>query len=171
MQKDFSYPLKIEELGQNEQTYRLVADKEQLEFLRDVLQVPAVNSFEVVIKLKFQKKKGQLQVWGDVKSNIGLISVISLDHFDKLYQTSFEVLYDTNATYEDIKEQDVDIMADIPDIVENGEINLVDIAIEQLALVLDDHPRKEGEVFDEIIEDVGAVRNNPFAILEQLKKK
>ena len=56
-------------------------------------------------------------------------------------------------------------------IVENGEINLVDIAIEQLALVLDDHPRKEGEVFDEIIEDVGAVRNNPFAILEQLKKK
>ena len=62
-------------------------------------------------------------------------------------------------------------MADIPDIKENNEINLADIAIEQIALILDDHPRKEGEIFDEIIEDVSPIRHNPFAILEQLKKK
>lgn len=171
MQKDFSYPLKIDELGQKEQTYKLVADKEQLEFIKNILQVPVVNSFEASIKLKFHKKVGKLKVWGDVSADIGLISVISLEPFNKLHQTSFELLYDTNATYEDIKELDVDIMADIPDIIENNEINLADIAIEQIALILDDHPRKEGEIFDEIIEDVSPIRHNPFAILEQLKKK
>ncbi len=171
MQKDFSYPLKIEEIGQSEQTYKLIADKEQLEFIRGILQVPAVNSFEALIKLKFHKKIGKLKVWGEVKADIGLISVISLEPFDKLHQTSFELLYDTNATYEDIKEQDVDIMADIPDVVMNGEINLADISLEQIALILDDHPRKDGEFFDEIIEDVSPIRHNPFAILEQLKKK
>ena len=62
-------------------------------------------------------------------------------------------------------------MADIPDIVTNGEINLADIAIEQLALILDDYPRKEGEEFEEIIEDISPIRNNPFAVLESLKKK
>ena len=171
MQKDFSYPLKIEDLGQGEQKYTLIADKDQLEFLTDVLQVPSVKSFEANIWLKFYKKRGILDVWGDVKANIGLISVISLDEFDKLHQTDFKITYDTNATYEEIKEQDDDIMADIPDIIINGEINLADIAIEQLALVLDDYPRKEGEVFDEVIEDASPIRNNPFAVLEKLQKK
>ena len=171
MQKDFSYPLKIDELGQGEQTYKLVADEEQLEFLQDVLQVPAMNSFEALIKLKFYKKRGVLNVWGTVTSDIEQISVISLESFRKLYQANFEVTYDTNATYEEIKEQDVDIMADIPDVVMNGEINLADIAIEQLALELDDYPRKEGEEFESIIEDMTPIRNNPFSILEQLKKK
>lgn len=171
MQKDFSYPLKIEELGQKEQNYKLKADKEQLEFIRDILQVPAVNSFEADIKLKFYKRQGRLDVWGEVKSVIGQISVISLEPFDKEYNTKFEITYDTNATYEEIKEQDVDIMADIPDIVENGEINLADIAIEHIALVLDDYPRKEGEVFDQVIEDISPIRNTPFAVLEKLKNK
>ena len=171
MQKDFSYPLKIEDLGQGEQNYTLKADKEQLEFIKDILQVPAVNSFEASIKLKFRKKLGELRVWGEVKSQIGQISVISLEEFNKEYKSSFEIVYDTNATYEQIREQDVDIMADVPDIVINGEINLADIAIEQIALVLDDYPRKEGEVFDQIIEDVSPIRNTPFAILETLKKK
>ena len=147
MQKDFSYPLKIEDLGQGEQNYTLKADKEQLEFIKDILQVPAVNSFEASIKLKFRKKLGELRVWGEVKSQIGQISVISLEEFNKEYKSSFEIVYDTNATYEQIREQDVDIMADVPDIVINGEINLADIAIEQIALVLDDYPRKEGEVY------------------------
>ena len=171
MQKDFSYPLKIEELNQNEQTYKLHADKDELEFLKEVLQVPAVNSFDATIKLKFYKKRGVLEVWGEVRADIEVISVISLERFSKLYQTDFKLTYDTTATYEDIKEQDVDIMVDIPDIIENGEINLADIAIEQVALILDDYPRKDGEVFEEVIEDISPMKNTPFAILEQLKKK
>ncbi len=171
MQKDFSYPLKIDELNQNEQTYKLVANKDELEFLTEILQVPSVNSFEATIKLKFYKKRGMLDVWGDVKADIGLISVISLEPFNKLHQTEFKISYDTTATYEEIKEQDVDIMADIPDIIENGEINLADIAIEQIALILDDYPRKPGEVFEQVIEDISPIKNTPFAILEQLKKK
>ena len=87
MQKDFSYPLKIEQMGQGEQNYKLIADKEQLEFIRDVLQVPAVESFEANIKLKFYKKKGILDVWGNVTSNIEQISVISLESFNKIYKT------------------------------------------------------------------------------------
>ncbi len=171
MQKDFSYPLKIDEIGQGDQHYKLIASKEQLDFLTEVLQVPFVHSFEADLKLKFYKKKGQLDITGRVTSEIGQISVISLEPFDKIYDTDFKLTFDTVSTYEDIKEKDVDIMADIPDIVTNGEINLADIAIEQLALILDDYPRKEGEEFEEIIEDISPIRNNPFAVLESLKKK
>ena len=71
---------------------------------------------------------------------------------------------------DDIKEIDEDINCNIPDIVMNGEIDLGDIAIEHLALILDDHPRKDGEEFSSIIEDVTPVKNNPFASLAKLKK-
>ena len=56
MQKEFSYPLQIDELGQGEQNYKLKAGKDQLETLAEILQVPAVHSFAADICLKFQKK-------------------------------------------------------------------------------------------------------------------
>ena len=152
MQKDFSYPLQIDELNQGEQSYMLRADKAQLETLKEILQVPAVNYFEADIKLKFQ------------------ISVISLEPFDRAYKTDFALTFDTNATYEQIRELDEDIEADIPDIVIGGRIDLGDIAIEQLALVMEDHPRQDGEEFSPLIEDDAPLRENPFAILSKLKK-
>jgi len=170
MQKEFSYPLKIEDLGQGEQKYVLKANKEQLQTLTEILQVPAVNSFVADMKLVFQKKKGILEILGKIKAELSLISVISLELFDKEYETDFKVVYDTNAKYEDIYQDDEDINMDLPDIVIGGQIDLGDIAIEQLALVMEDHPRKEGEIFEAVIEDNSPVRHNPFAVLEKLKK-
>lgn len=169
MQREFSFPLKIDELGQGEQTYNLRADKDQLEWLTEILQVPAVNSFAANIKLNFQKKKSQLNITGNVTANLKLISVISLDEFNKDYTTDFSVKYDTSAKYEDIYQDDEDINLDVPDIVMNGKIDLGDIAIEQLALVLEDHPRQEGEEFASVIEGTNQ-ENNPFAVLAKLKK-
>ena len=170
MQKDFSYPLQIDELNQGEQSYMLRADKAQLETLKEILQVPAVNYFEADIKLKFQKKRGILDVSGQVRAGLGLISVISLEPFDRDYKTDFTLTFDTNATYEQIRELDEDIEEDIPDIVIGGRIDLGDIAIEQLALVMEDHPRQDGEEFSPLIEDDAPLRENPFAILSKLKK-
>ena len=48
MQKEFSYPLKIEELGQGTQSYTLSADKDQLKYLAEIFKVPAVNFFNRV---------------------------------------------------------------------------------------------------------------------------
>ncbi len=170
MQKDFSYPLKIDELGQGEQCYKLSADKAELETLAEILQVPAVNSFTADIRLKFYKRRAILEAWGTVTANLGLISVISLEPFNKDYRAEFKLTYDTNATYEDIRELDEDIEAEIPDIIIGGKIDLADIAIEQLALVMEDHPRKDGEEFAPVIEDVAPIKNTPFAALAKLKK-
>lgn len=170
MQKEFSYPLQIDELGQGEQTYKLKADKAELATLAEILQVPAVNSFEAEIKLKFQKKRGILELNGTARANLGLISVISLEPFDKDYTTEFKLIFDTNATYEDIYGDDDDIKEDVPDIVYDGKIDLGDIAIEQIALVMEDYPRKEGETFEAVVEDNEPIKNNPFAALAKLKK-
>ena len=170
MQKDFSYPLKIDELGQGEQHYKLTANEAQLGELGIILQIPAVNKFQADLLVNFQKRSGKLTVSGKVEANLRLTSVISLEEFDREYQTQFSQTYDTTATYEEIREQDEDISMDIPDVVYDGKIDLGDICIEQIALIMEDNPRQAGEEFTPIISAAEETPNNPFSVLAKLKK-
>lgn len=172
MQKDFSYPLKIDDLNQQEQHYHIAADKGQLKALQQVLQVEDVKSFVADISLKLKLKEHRLDVWGCVKAELELKSVISLENFYKKYTAPFALYFDTKATYKDIREMDPDLDDEIPDIIENGQIDLANIAIEQLALIMEDYPRREGESFcftSEFDEQTDQTEN-PFAILAKLKK-
>lgn len=172
MQKNFSYPIKIEDLKQSDYKYELKADAEELEDITQVLQVEKVHEFEAEIFLKLTNRTNNLRVWGRVFAKIELKSVITLDNFIKDYEVPFELNFDTRATYNDIKELECDIEGEVPDIIENGCINLADIAIEQVALNLEDYPRAEGEVFDASLYcDVDEPKKeNPFAVLAKLKK-
>ena len=172
MQKKFSYPVKIDELNQNHYKFVLEADADELKDIAEVLQVEAVKFFRGVVFMKFNKKDNLLQVWGDVAATLTVKSVISLENFEQEIVTPFELVYDTKATYKDIREMEPTINDEVPDIVENGEINLADICIEQVALQLDDYPRAEGEVFDfaQYSKVEPLEHDNPFAVLQKLKK-
>ena len=172
MQKDFSYPLNIDDLNQQEQHHKLKANNEQLKTLSDILQVEDVKNFEADIFLKLNLKQHTLNVWGTVKALLELKSVVSLENFEKDYAVDFKYCYDTKATYKDIKELEPSIYDDVPDIIEDGKIDLADIAIEQLALQIDDYPRKDGEKFEFVSEFDEETTNaaNPFAVLKNLKK-
>ena len=172
MQKKFSYPIKIDELNQNKYKFVLWADEFELEDIASVLQVEKAKAFKAEIFLKYDQRLHSLKVWGSVLAKLELKSVISLENFDKDFDVSFELNFDTKATYKDIRDMDYGINDDIPDIIENGQINLADIAIEQIALNIDDYPRAEGEIFDysKYAEDDVDERENPFAILKKLKK-
>ncbi len=172
MQKNFSYPIKIEDLKQSDYKYELKADVEELEDITQVLQVEKVHEFEAEIFLKLTNRTNNLRVWGRVNAKIELKSVITLNNFIKDYEVPFELNFDTRATYNDIKELECNIEDEVPDIIENGCINLADIAIEQVALNLEDYPRAEGEIFDgSLYCDIEEPKKeNPFAVLKKLKK-
>ncbi len=172
MQKNFSYPIKIEDLKQSDYKYELKADAEELEDITQVLQVEKVHEFEAEIFLKLTNRTNNLRVWGRVNAKIELKSVITLNNFIKDYEVPFELNFDTRATYNDIKELECNIEDEVPDIIENGCINLADIAIEQVALNLEDYPRAEGEIFDgSLYCDIEEPKKeNPFAVLKKLKK-
>ena len=173
MQKKFSYPLKIDELNQNEYKYVIAANKDELADITSILQVEDVKNLTADLRLKLNLREHVLRVWGTVTAQIELKSVISLENFIKPYAITFEKIYDTQASYEDLKEIDDDIYSEVPELVENGTIDLADIIIEQIAINLDDHPRAEGEVFDfsayQTQEDT-IMEESPFAILKRLKK-
>lgn len=172
MQKDFSYPVKIADLNQQEQHYKLEADAGQRAVLAEILQVESVRSFKADIYLKLNLKQHRLDVWGEASADIEHKSVISLENFVKTYAAPFEYLFDTQATYQDIRDMEAGINDDVPDIIENGQIDLGEMAIEQIALILDDYPRREGEkfCFESEFDEETTKRANPFAVLAKLKK-
>jgi len=171
MQKKFSYPLKVEDLNQSDYRFVLNADAEELKDIAGILQVEKARFFKAEIFLKLLHRENILKVWGEVKAKLEIKSVISLENFQKNFKIPFELTFDTKATYKDIRERECGINDDVPDVIENGVINLADIALEQVALNLDDYPRAEGEVFSGYSTfDGEPEKENPFAVLAKLKK-
>lgn len=172
MQNLFSYPLIVDELSAATKKYHLEAAKNELPYVTEILKVPTVKSLSAELNVKLDKKNHRLNVWGEAKADIEQTSVISLDNFINHYQTEFEVEFDTKLTPQDLKEMDADIDDDVPDIILDGKINLADIAMEQIALIIDDFPRKKGEVFafEPEFDEQEPPKQNPFAVLAQLKK-
>ncbi|MBS4773357.1 MAG: DUF177 domain-containing protein [Proteobacteria bacterium] len=172
MQNLFSYPLVVDELTPSAKKYHLAARKEELPYITEILKVPAVKSLAADINVKYNKKEHLIKVWGKAEASIEQTSVISLENFIKDYSAEFQILYDTELTPKDLQEMEVEIDDDLPDPVIGGQINLADIAMEQIALVLDDFPRQEGETFEfqaEFDEETTQAQN-PFAVLAKLKK-
>lgn len=172
MQNLFSFPLVVDELSPSEKKYTLKATADDFAYLAEILKVPSVKSFEAVIFTRHRKKEHSLDVWGKVNAELELQSVVSLEYFTKKYNAEFESLYDTKATLKDLKELDFDFEDDIPEVIIDGKIDLVDVAIEQIALLMEDNPRKPGEKFNYKCEfsEEDTQSLNPFSVLSKLKK-
>lgn len=172
MQKDFSYTLNIDDLKQTEQRYDIKADFDNLNVIKEILQIEDVKSFEAHVCLKLSRKQHRLDIKGEVKADVVLKSVITLENFEKTYVVPFSLWYDTDLTYQDLQDMDFSVFDDAPDIIENNQIDLVQICLEHLSLALDDYPRKEGEAFNfrSEFDEQTTKAAHPFAALQALKK-
>lgn len=172
MQNLFSFPLTLEDMGTGTKVYHLAAKPEQLPYITDILKVENILSFKAELEIKFNRKIHRIDINGFVDADVEQTSVISLEKFVKRYHPEFSLFFDTELTAGQLREMEFAIDDEVPDIVENGQIDLAAIAMEQLALALDDFPRREGEVFEfksEFDEETTA-KQNPFAALAALKK-
>ena len=140
-------------------------------YIKDILQVQDVHSFKGEVYLKPEKKHHKLEVWGNVKAELAVQSVISLDLFTVKHNIDFELLFDTKMNREEQRALE-EAQDNVPDIIEAGQIDLAAILIEQVALNMDDYPRKKGEVFEfqPDFDPDEPVQENPFNILKNIKK-
>lgn len=172
MQKKFSYPLTVDAISVAEKEYKLKANDEQCQEISEILKVPAVKEFNACVHTRRHNKSSLIDVWGHVEALITRKSVISLEFFDKKYSSDFDIQFDINLTENQVRIMEEEGVDNIPDVVMGGEIDLAHLSMEQIALELDDYPRQEGEEFSfksEFDEETDE-RENPFKILEKLKK-
>ncbi|MFN4142934.1 YceD family protein [Aestuariivirga sp.] len=163
---EFSRPLQVDRVPKAGSVEKLSAEPQELKALAKRMKIPALHSLSAEIRAT-PWRGGGLKLEGHLTAEVEQISVISLEAFRETVSVPVSRYFlPAGAVAENEEEDDADP-------IENGWVDLGEVAAETLALDLDPYPRKPGETFAEHIEDDGreAERQSPFAVLSRRTKE
>jgi uncharacterized metal-binding protein YceD (DUF177 family) len=112
---------------------------------------------------------------GRIRAQVTQECVVTLEPLEATIDAGFQRLYTPVPPREDrdgADDLDVDTDADDPpDVLTDEQLDIGEVAAEQLALALDPYPRKPGAEMDGAYSSKGtAPEENPFAVLARLKR-
>ncbi|MBR0855626.1 YceD family protein [Bradyrhizobium liaoningense] len=139
--------------------------------LREILSAKA--DFDVV-----PKSGGRFQVTGTVRARVGQTCVVTLDPIESEIDEEVDLMFAPEAEARrlaDLIEEGQDgeeppEVADPPEAIVNGIIDLGRLATDALFLAIDPYPRKEGAVFEAEV-TAPDPEDHPFAALKALQDK
>jgi Large ribosomal RNA subunit accumulation protein YceD len=158
---EFSRPLQVDRIPNLGSHDRLAADERECTALAVRLGLPKLYSLSGFLK-STPWRGGGLKITGPLKADFEQTSVVSLENFRSSLEVEVERYFLPAHKGLNSSEEDVDI-------IENGIVDLGEILAETMALELDPYPRKPGEVFSDIQEDVEPNKISPFTGLSKLK--
>ena len=137
--------------------------------LREVVSVQA--DFDVV-----PKSGNWVQVTGHVRARIGQTCVVTLDPMESDIDEEVDLIFAPEAEVRrlaDLMEEghdDQEQVADPPEAIVNGIIDLGRLATDALFLAVDPYPRKPGVVFEPEV-TAPDPEDHPFAVLKALQDR
>ncbi|MCA0432518.1 MAG: DUF177 domain-containing protein [Proteobacteria bacterium] len=117
---------------------KIFADKAECAALARRYGVPAIHAVAAELRIK-PWRGGGLNVSGEVKCDLEMVSVISLEAFRQTETFKVQRYFLPNVPE---GESDDDF-----DVISGGHIDLGEVVAETIALELDPYPRKPGETF------------------------
>ena len=161
----YSDPVRLHQIGAS-LSRRLEPDAEARQRIARALNLKSLDRFEADLEVTATVSGWRLT--GRVVADAVQSCVLTLEplpvHVDDRFEINLVEAVDTAPS--DEGEIDLELDDDSPDVVENGQIDLGQYAVEQLALHLDPYPRKDGAVFEQPPEP-GDI--SPFGVLRALK--
>ena len=160
----------VSKIGEAGLEQKVEAATAELAGVAAYLDLSALNSFGGTFSLLRWRGKG-VRVTGTLSADVVQTCVVTLEPVEARVEATFErrFLPPEKLDAEDDGEIIVDPMGEDPPERLGHELDLGEILVEELALNLDPYPRKPGVAFDEGSE--APARENPFAVLAQLKPK
>lgn len=161
----YSDPVRLHQIGAS-LSRRLEPDAEARQRIARALNLNSLDRLEADLEVMATVSGWRLT--GRVVADAVQSCVLTLEplpvHVDDRFEINLVEAVDTAPS--DDGEIDLELDDDSPDVVENGQIDLGQYAVEQLALHLDPYPRKDGAVFEQPPEP-GEI--SPFGVLRALK--
>lgn len=141
IQPEFSFPVDIARVGS---TYKLAPDAAQRDAIAKRLKIESVDAFEATLTLK-AGRGDHIIVNGKIVADVVQSCVVSLEPVPAHIEETFEVIFsETASALEEFNPHDD---SEAPEPIENGKIDLGELAVQYLSLSLEPFPRKEGAVF------------------------
>ncbi len=174
---EFSYPVIADQIGYKAKYFNVEPNDEEKEKIIERLGIISLPEFKAKFSLKAFTASSLIMLRGSFEAVVGLKCVVSLDDFNQKISDEFEITFDSKLAKHKGEEYVLD-MEDETDAepIENGIIDLGEIAVQYLSLALPDFPRKEGSelvcsskdvAFNQEIE---TKKSSPFDVLAKLKQ-
>jgi uncharacterized metal-binding protein YceD (DUF177 family) len=164
----------IPEAGLHRELEASAAERQTMAALAGVREILSAHaSFDVV-----PKSGGRVQVTGLVRGRVGQTCVVTLDPIESEIEEEVDLMFAPEAEARrlaDLIEEGQDDegpseVADPPEPIAGGIIDLGRLATDALFLAIDPYPRKEGAVFEAEV-TAPDPDDNPFAVLKALQDK
>ncbi len=170
---EFSRKIYVYQIQKKKFETEIEANEEEKEALTKRFSIPKILSLVCFYKLSYFYK-GHIRAQGLIKASIIHNCVISLEDFPVEIEENFELIFIPAFQIS----QELEGLDD-PDVIsyENDYIDIGEVTAQQFALILDPYPHKPNIDNDLILKEedldiinITSKRDNPFKILEKLKK-
>jgi uncharacterized metal-binding protein YceD (DUF177 family) len=166
---EFSRPVRLEELSQQERLYDIEANETERAALANRFALQGIGKLAAQVRLRSEDGGKRVRLAAAIDAEVVQTCVVTLEPVPAHIATSFEVLYDRTATLSArevvVSSGEVDVLPLAGEVLDIGEA-----VAEELALSLDPYPRAPGAQVEggEKPHEGG---NRPFEILARFKAK
>jgi len=169
---EFSRPINATHLQVDEtRTETITANEKERAALAARLELSSLEKLTATITLtRMGDNKAVIFVEGRVSASVHQFCVVTHEPVPETVEEDFETTFASEGYVTRWLEEHPDDDLDAPEIIENGYIDIGELAAQYLSLGLNPYPRKEGlEYMDDAEEE--KAKDNPFAVLGALKDK
>lgn len=164
---EFGRPIEVSRIGQSGLSLAIEADAAERERLARRLGLSELRRLHADVAL--QPRGAGIALTATWAAEVVQDCVVTLDPVVSELGDTFELAYGPTPEPETAAEIELDLeIADPPEPIEGGRIDVGEAVVEQLALAIDPYPRKAGVAF-ELPADEVETNENPFAALRGLK--
>lgn len=175
----FSRPFEVANAEGDPRSLTVEATEAERAALAQHMELPGIAALKAELTVS-EVGRGRFEVTGEVRAKVTQTCVVTLEPFETEVREPIEIRFappevvaKAEEAYLSRREEDPTglEMPEPPDTIENGRIDLGQVAAEFMALGLDPYPRKPGVEF-ETPEPEGEAdeKASPFAALAKLKK-
>jgi len=178
--------INVEKLGRDPITFTLEPTEDERADLAKRLEIVAVTSLKASGELTRLEKRSRIELTGRLKAETVQSCVVTLEPVTQKIEENFTVCYTFNKA--DITLEDAEYVVgleeeDLPDLIVDGQIDVVQAVMEQIALALEPYPRAKGaensesaqylsKSEDEVVADEPEQETHrPFANLKALMER
>ncbi len=170
---EFSHLFDVSRMAPEGATETISATTDECAAIAQRFGVDAVHSVSATVQIQ-PWRRGGFRARGDASAAITQICVVTLEPFESVVQARLDQLFVEQTGNVAADDLEIVVSHDEDDIgfIDNGNIELGELAVEALCLELDPYPRKSGaELPVTSSGEPGAdeAKVNPFAVLKQLK--
>jgi uncharacterized metal-binding protein YceD (DUF177 family) len=165
-------PLPLDRIGTRTIVVEIDADAEARAALAERFGLLDLESFTAKAGIRRRRDTGWIELRGQLKASVVQACVVSLEPVSSQVEAEIDELFDDNPAG-DAVEIDLDPLAEDPEPLDGGALDVGEVIAQTLSLAIDPYPRAPGADL-ETLNETGEVgretsEDSPFAALAALK--